>query len=232
MEIQGCGVCRMNREKEVKGNCVIVGAGDLTVSELKYNQDQDFCIAVDGGIMYCEILDIEPDLLVGDFDSLDENWEDAVEAIEEQCPEKVVRLNPSKDDTDMLAALRIGLEKGYERFYIYGATGGRLEHTLANIQCLLFLKKSNAVGYIMDGTGMILVLENESVSFKDSMEGFLSIFSLGQVAEGVTLKGLKYPLDQYSMTNEYPIGISNEFIGEEAEISVEKGQLAVIISWE
>ena len=78
---------------------------------------------------------------------------------------------------------------------------------------------------------MMLVIENESVSFRKEMEGYLSIFSLGKEAKGVTLKGLKYTLDNYTMTNDYPIGISNEFIGETAEVSVVEGQLVLMLSW-
>lgn len=216
-------------EKEEK--CIVIGAGDLTVNRLDYNSETDYLIAVDGGLMYCQILEVEPDLIIGDFDSVDEQWREAIESISKAAPEKVEKLYPEKDDTDMYAALKKGLDAGYRNFRIYGATGGRLEHTLANIQCLLFLKHQGAVGYIMDGGGMMLVIENESVSFRKEMEGYLSIFSLGKEAKGVTLRGLKYTLENYTMTNDFPIGISNEFINETAEVCVENGQLVLMVSW-
>ena len=108
-------------------------------------------IAVDGGLSYCGILELEPDLLIGDFDSVSEEEKEAIEIIKAQAPEKVIELCPIKDDTDMLAALKLGLEKGYSDFRIYGGTGGRLEHTIANIQCLLFLKEqgNNTLGTFM-----------------------------------------------------------------------------------
>lgn len=218
-----------NRKKD--GKCIVIGAGDLTVNQLDYNSETDYLIAVDGGIMYCQILEVEPDLIIGDFDSVTGEWKDAVLSIKESAPEKVTMLFPEKDDTDMYAALKKGLEAGYTNFRIYGGTGGRVEHTIANIQCLLFLKHHGAVGYIMDGGGMMLVIENESVSFRKEMEGYLSVFSLGKEAKDVTIKGMKYTLDGYTMTNDYPIGISNEFIGETAEIAVEDGQLVLIVSW-
>ena len=130
----------------------------------------------------------------------------------------------------MLYALKYALEQGFREFRIYAATGGRLDHTLANIQCLLYLKNHGAVGYLMDGNGMIMVLKNESVSFQENLEGYLSLFSLREQAEGVTIKGMKYPLQDYVMTNDFPIGISNEFIGEKAEISVRNGELACILN--
>ena len=218
-------------DMEKKGKCIIVGAGDLTVGQIEYQRDEDFLIAVDGGIMYCQLLNVEPDLLLGDFDSVDEEWGTAIERIEEEAPEKVIRLSPRKDDTDLYAALKEGLRRGYKSFRLYAAAGGRLDHTLANIQSLLYLKHQGAEGFLMDGYGMVLVIENESVSFKKELEGYLSIFSLGKEAKGVTLKGLKYPLDNYTMTNDFPIGISNEFTGEEATVTVEDGQLVLLINW-
>lgn len=219
----------MKMEKE--GKCIVIGAGDLTVSRLEYDKDRDYLIAVDGGILYCQVLEVEPDLILGDFDSVNTEWQEAIRELEKQVPEKVERLCPQKDDTDMLAALKRGLKKGYRDFRLYAATGGRLEHTIANLQCLLFLKHQQATGYVMDGSGMMLVLEKEEVSFRKEMEGYLSIFSLGKEARGVTLKGLKYPLNDYTMTNDNPIGISNEFIGEEASVAVEDGQLVLIVNW-
>ncbi len=214
-----------------EGKCIVIGAGDLTVNQLEYDSSKDYLIAVDGGIMYCQILQVEPDLILGDFDSVNEEWKDAIELIKENAPEKVEQLCPEKDDTDMYAALKRGLAAGYRNFRIYGGTGGRVEHTLANIQSLLFLKHNDATGYIMDGGGMMLVIENESVSFRKEMEGYLSVFALGKEAKGVNIKGLKYTLDNYTMTNDYPIGISNEFVGDTAEISVKDGQLVIIVSW-
>ena len=83
----------------------------------------------------------------------------------------------------------------------------------------------------MDGNGMILVLKNEEVRFQANLEGYLSLFSLGACAKGVNIRGMKYPLVDYTMTNDFPIGISNEFIGQEAEVSVEEGELVCMISY-
>lgn len=214
----------------MKNKCIIIGAGDLTVSDIA-TKEEDYIIAVDGGMMYLGVLGIEPDIIIGDFDSVEGEYLQAIEKIETKHPEKVIRLNKEKDDTDMLAALRYGLEKGYKDFEIYAGLGGRLDHTIANIQCLLYLKNHDATGYLKDGNGIIFVMKDESVSFKESMEGYVSLFALGDRAEGVTLEGLKYPLDKYTITNDFPIGISNEFVGVESKITVEHGQLAVIVQW-
>lgn len=210
--------------------CIIIGAGDLTVGAIEVKEG-DFVIAVDGGINYCGVLELEPDLILGDFDSVNEAQREAILLMKEQAPDRVVVLKPQKDDTDMLAALRLGLEKGYDYFLIYGATGGRLEHTLANIQCLLFLKSRNAVGYLMDGSGMIFVMKNEEVKLRANLEGYFSLFCLGKEARGVTIKGMKYELQDYTMTNDFPIGVSNEFIGQEASVSVAEGELVGIVNY-
>ncbi len=212
------------------GRCILIGSGDLTVSEVA-KKEGDFVIALDGGIGYCDFLHLEPDLVIGDFDSVTEEEQKAVEILEREVPDQVIRLQPEKDDTDMLYGIKYALGLGYREFRLYGATGGRLDHTLANIQCLLYLKNHDASGYLMDGNGMIMVLKDEAVSFQENLEGVLSLFALGERAEGVNIRGMKYPLENATITNDFPIGISNEFIGEKAEISVTKGELVCIISF-
>lgn len=210
--------------------CMVIGAGDLTVGVLEKGAE-DLVIAVDGGLDYCDFLKAEPDLILGDFDSVSEISAEALEMLERQIPERIIRLPREKDDTDMLAALKEGLKRGYLEFRIYGGTGGRLEHTLANIQCLLYLKKQGAVGYLMDGTGMIFVLENETVHFQKGLQGYLSLFSLSGEARGVTIEGMKYPLSDAVLRNDYPVGISNEFTGQPVAVTVEDGQLVCVIQW-
>lgn len=213
-----------------KGKCIIVAAGDLTVSEMDISEG-DLVIAVDGGLEYCRALGMEPDLVLGDFDSVGEELLAQVELWERSDPERVVRLKPEKDDTDTLAAVRVALERGYNSFLLYGAMGGRLEHTIANIQCLLFLRHHGAVGYMMDAGRMCFVMEDEERRFGASMRGYLSLFSLGEKAEGVDIRGMKYELNDAVITNDFPIGISNEFIGQEAVVRVKRGQLLGIVTY-
>lgn len=212
------------------GRCIIIAAGDLTVGSVNVNED-DLIIAVDGGLGYCSVLELEPDIILGDFDSVSESEREAIELLKQQIPERIVQLPCEKDDTDTLAAIRIGLANGFDRFLIYGGTGGRLEHTMANIQTLLYLKNQGATGYLMDGSGMICVLKNEEVRLKDDLEGYMSLFALGSKAQGVTIQGMKYELDNVTLTNDFPVGISNEFIGKEALVKVEEGELLMIINY-
>ena len=128
----------------------------------------------------------------------------------------------------MLAAIRVGLEKGCREFFLYGGLGGRLGHTIANIQCLNYLKERGASGYLTDASGLIQVAKNETIRFEKRETGWLSLFSLGEKAEGVTLRGLKYELTDAVVTNSFPIGVSNEFIGKEAAVTVRNGTLLIL----
>ncbi|MCD8327096.1 MAG: thiamine diphosphokinase [Lachnospiraceae bacterium] len=213
------------------GSCFIIGAGDLTVGSFPYHKDTDYVIAADGGLLYCGILEVEPNLVIGDFDSLDEELRRAVEELERIAPEKVKRLPEEKDDTDMMAAVREGLALGYRRFYMYAACGGRLEHTLANIQILKYLKNRGAEGFICDGSSMYLLVQDEEIALKETLEGYVNIFCMGDSARGVTVRNLKYELNGVELTDDFPLGISNEFIGKSATISVEEGTLLVMIDW-
>ncbi len=216
--------------REAMGKCIVIGAGDLTMGGISTDAE-DYVIAVDGGLGYARLLGLKPDLIIGDFDSVSEAEASEVEALEQRLPERVVRLPEEKDDTDMLAALKEGLARGYRDFRIYAGTGGRFDHTFANIQCLLFLKNQGAIGYLVDGTGMMLVIRNEAVRFQKSVEGIMSLFSLVEETRGVTIEGMRYPLKDAVIRNDFPIGISNLFIGEEAMVSVEDGSLICMISY-
>ena len=214
----------------MEGKCIVICAGDLTLGEIPVGEE-DLVIAVDGGLDYCAVLNVEPDLILGDFDSLSEEEYAAVEQLEQQIPERVIRLQREKDETDGLAALQEGLKRGYTEFRIYAGTGGRFDHTLANIQCLIYLKNRGANGYLVDGMGMMLVIKDEAIHFKRNLKGTLSLFSMVEESKGVTIRGMKYELDCASVRNDFPLGISNEFIGQEAEILVEDGTLVCMLQY-
>lgn len=213
------------------GKCILVCAGEFVPIEIPV-EDGDYVIAVDGGFRYCQMLGILPDLILGDMDSASEEERAVIEEIEREDPSRIHRLKPEKDDTDTLSAVREGLERGYRKFYFYGALGGRLDHSIANIQTLLFLKKQGAVGYILTDTQLVTVIRNEEITFHAGVEGRMSLFSMGEKAEKVTIKGMKYVLTEDTVTNDFPIGISNEFIKtEEALVRVENGELLIMVEW-
>ena len=214
------------------GKCILIGAGDFTyksATSVSVSED-DYVIAVDGGYAYCDHLGIQPDLIVGDMDSLADDLQKKIENIAGTHPEILCRLPCEKDDTDMRFAIKQGLAKGYLEFVLYGALGGRLEHTIANIQCLLYLKNQGAKGTIVDERCSICLIQDETIQFPKEKEGFFSLFALQKQVSGVTIKGMKYPLKDAVLTEDYPIGISNEFIGKVAEVTVKDGMLLAIVS--
>ena len=215
--------------------CVIISAGDFHGADIKLN-DGDFCIACDAGYKYARQLGIMPDLIVGDFDSAKEEGSEFMSSLRQIAsvsPERVMELDVRKDDTDTLRAVREGLKHGYKKFYLYGALGGRrFDHSFANIQTLLFIKHHGGEGYIMGSDTMLMIAENETIRFHRGNTGTLSVFSLSEVSRGVSLRGLMYNMEEGTLRNDFPLGVSNEFIiDEEAEITVEDGTLLVTVFW-
>ncbi|MDO4291757.1 MAG: thiamine diphosphokinase [Eubacteriales bacterium] len=209
--------------------CVILGAGELLTRPVPV-RSEDYVIAADGGYRHCRRLGIVPDLILGDFDSVQEEEAGQIARIRQISPDSVTVLPVEKDDTDMLAAIRAGLSEGYREFYIYGGEGGRLEHTIANLQCLVFLKEQGAKGYLMGEKNTVFIIRDETVWFEERATGYLSLFSMGERAEGVTIRRMKYELADAVLTNSYPIGISNEFMGQRASVTVRRGTLLAILS--
>ena len=182
----------------------------------------DLVIAADAGYNTCRKLDIQPDLVLGDFDSM-------------PAPSfsgSVIHLPVEKDDTDTMAAVRTALENGCKDIFIYGGTGGkRLDHTLANLQTLLFLRRQGAHGYLYDDDFIWTVIENENLTIPRTVEwGLVSVFCLGDSATGIDEIGLQYTLENASLTADFPMGVSNHIVAEEATITVRSGALAV--GWE
>lgn len=211
--------------------CILVCAGELRTDRVNV-EDGDFVIAVDGGMESCRKLGIVPDLVLGDFDSAEGTAAEVIRQLEQKESGRVLRLPCEKDDTDTLAALKEGLRRGYREFMIYGGTGGRFDHTLANIQCLLFLRNQGARGYLLGKREMTFLIHRERVSFPPAAKGTLSLFSMSEESGGVTIEGLKYTTEKATLRNDFPIGISNEFIGQSASVEVAEGSLVCMISCE
>ena len=176
----------------------------------------DLVIAADGG--YAHLGGIHPDLVVGDFDSLGYV----------PANENVVRHPAEKDDTDTMLAARIGLARGYRAFLLLGGVGGRLDHTLANIQTLAFLRENGAHAALIGESETIVLLKSESLRFRAGLSGNVSVFSYGARALGVYERGLAYALNDAQLTDINPLGVSNAFTGEAAEVSVREGRLVVL----
>ncbi len=197
--------------------CRIVGAGD-TVGVSVEMEEGDFLIAADGGLLTLQQQGLRPHLAVGDFDSLG--------SVPTNLP--VVRHPVEKDDTDMAIAVEEGLSRGYTRFVLYGGTGGRVDHTLANIQLLTYLAQKGACGTLLDSTTALTVIADGGVWEEQAASGTVSVFCLGDRAEGVTITGLQYTLTDATLTCDRALGVSNAFFGERAVVSVQRGSLLIV----
>lgn len=197
--------------------CIIVGAGEY-YGRVARPRGNDLVIAADGGLVTLNIEGITPDFIIGDFDSLG-HIPDA---------DNVIKLSCVKDTTDMFEAVRLGLENGCGEFLIYGGTGGRTEHTLANIQTAVYLSKRYKSCYIFDRKRTITALTDGTASFDGKFRGFISVFAADTTVGGVTENGLKYSLDGAELVNDFPVGVSNEFSGTESAVSVKKGTLIIV----
>ena len=200
------------------GICHVVGAGEFCPRGLTPGPG-DLVIAADGGFAALEGLGLSPDLVVGDFDSLGHRPDHP----------HVVALPVEKDDTDMHSAIRLGWERGYRAFRLYGGTGGRIDHTLANIQSLAWLANQGGRGWLVgpDWTATVLS-DGGALTLEAGRQGTVSVFCLGDRAEGVDIQGLKYGLTDGVLTADYPLGVSNSFLGGESRVSVRRGKLLVL----
>lgn len=196
--------------------CIIFGAAAMCRLAAPI-ENGDYLIAADGGLRHFNAIGHKPHVIIGDFDSLGYIPQDA-------------RVHPvEKDDTDMMLAVRHGLEKGYREFYLYGAfDGNRLDHTIANFQTLAFLQTHGARGYLIGKQYIATVIQREKLRFPATCSGILSVFCMGEDAKGITIRGAKYELEQGTLSSDFPLGVSNHFEGREVEVSVESGKLLLL----
>jgi thiamine pyrophosphokinase len=203
----------------MKGICYIIAAGPVDDLVLEPSPD-DLVIAADAGYLHLGRLSVVADLVVGDFDSLKHK----------PSHPNVLEFPCEKDETDVMIAASEGLRRGYRTFVILGGLGGRLDHTLANIQTLNYLSRQGAQGYLLGEGTAVTVIRNGCIRFDGEKKGVISVFCCGEVAKGVNIRGLKYPLTDAVVTPDVPVGVSNEFTGADSEISVREGALAIMWS--
>lgn len=198
--------------------CFIFGA--LPVESINlFPEKDDYIIAADKGYENLLKLNIKPDIVIGDFDSSES----------EPDIENKIKLEVRKDDTDVEHAVKYALKKGYKDFVFYGCVGGLLDHTIANIQIASFIADNNGKS-IFYGKENFTVIKNDVITFSEKDKGRISVFSLSDYSNGVNIKNLSYEAEDLILKRDVPMGVSNSFIGKEASISVEDGELLII--WE
>ena len=199
--------------------CVIVGGAGINNYDYIRGRlcANDYIVFCDSGLRHLEPLQVKPSLIVGDFDSHDNPHLD-VETIVLPC---------EKDDTDTVFAVKEAIKRGFDDFLLIGVVGARLDHTLGNVSSLLYLDSLGKNGYIIDDYSEMEIVSNKPAYIENSFS-FFSLLNISGTAKRVTIKNAKYPLNDGEISCEYQYGISNEVVGEIAEISIREGKLLLI----
>ena len=199
--------------------CVIISGGVYTPApEIG---PEDFVIACDKGCGYAKRDGIVPDLAVGDFDSYDGT-------VDPDIP--IQRYRKEKDDTDTMIAVRYAVEHGFDEIEITSALGLRLDHTFANIQSACYAVERGLFVRMADENSDMLFMTDKEVVLPKRKGWSLSVFAITDRCTGVNIGGAKYPLDDATVTNTWPVGVSNEWRDDEARISVGSGILMILMS--
>ena len=192
----------------------------------------DTVVACDKGYEALAAIDVTPDIIIGDFDSVSMRDQEAIlqdSADKSAC--EVIRLNPVKDDTDTEAAIRVCAERGAKCIYLFGATGSRVDHVLGNIELLAFAKERNCELVIIDRHNRIRLADKPIRIAREKQWGrFVSLIPYTETVEKLTLRGFKYELTDADIKKGNTLGISNEITEDTADISFSKGLLLVIES--
>ena len=204
----------------MKERCIIISGGD---EERIGDTSGAFVIGCDKGCLYAEKQSVTLDLCVGDFDSYGGPLPGGA---------PVKRLPAEKDDTDTLFAVKYALERGFKKIAVRCAFGGRLDHTVSNLETLVFAAEKGAVAEATGNEEYAVSFGPEAGEFRiPRRRGYsLSVFAGNGQARGVTIKGTKYELKRGTLSGSFPLGASNEWAADEATVSVGAGTLLLITS--
>ena len=180
------------------------------------NSGENLYIAADSGLETVEKLGIEPDIIIGDFDSVNHERLDKYK--------NILKYPGEKDDTDTMLCVKYALERGFKIIIIIGGTGGRLDHTLANLALLKYINKHGAHANITDGKNTVFYIKNNYYTCMGSKHKYVSIIPVSPELRGVTLKGFKYNLENAVVKFDEPYTVSNEIAGDYGEITIAEGE--------
>ena len=183
--------------------------------------ENSFVIAADGGLNHTNALGITPDVILGDFDSTEKPDADCIVYPTE------------KDYTDSFIAAKYAYDNGYRTIHMYGCIGGsRLDHTVANIAMLEYFAKLHCDITLHADKQAVKAFhaDNEEIKicFNNENTGYISLFAVGGNVSGLSIKGLKYELENFTLTSAFPLGVSNEFNNSDAAITFKNGTLLII----
>jgi thiamine pyrophosphokinase len=208
----------------VSGGCL----GDQSFFQEKIaRMENGLIICCDGGARHLQYLGIKPDVIIGDMDSIDP----ASLASYSTSGIKIIKYPADKDFTDTELALDYALRLKPEKIFIWGALGGRIDHTLANVFLLNKGQEKGIRTYLIDEYGEAFMLDKET-AFINETGNTVSLLALSPKVTGITLFGFLYPLKEGTLIMGESRGISNIINEDRAGISVKNGKLLVIKYWQ
>ncbi len=215
----------MNKEEN---KVLIITGGHIELELIRELMEQEsftMIIAVDHGLLAVDQLGITPDYIVGDFDSVPE------ELLAKYRDSKALTLTfpREKDKTDTEIAIEHALSHKATSLIIIGATGSRLDHTMANLHLLLLPMERKVDACIIDRNNKIYLKQESFVIEKQKQHGdYVSLLPFSEVVDGLSLMGFQYPLNRIRLTAGSSLGISNEIIMDIGRVEFTKGILLVI----
>lgn len=201
---------------------LIITGGEY--SSLPDSLQYDYVIACDKGYEYAVRLGITPDIILGDFDSCE------LDVSTFPVKSQVLTYPVRKDDTDLMLAIKQAILDGYTHLIIACALGGRLDHTYANIQSMVYASEHGCKCELITSTEHLLILKDDSITLPKQDDTSLSVFSITDVSEGVTITGASYDVADIKLTNTFPLGLGNSWASDNVTISVENGTLLIVRS--
>lgn len=200
--------------------CVLLCASPYVDKEYVKSQifSGDFIICADGGYDLAKSINLQPNIVIGDFDS----------AVSKDIIGDVIKLPVKKDDTDTMVCLKYALEKGYKDILILGGTGARLDHTIANLTALKYVCRNGGRAVLDDEAAQIIYTESV-LEINNKNGATVSIFPFGCEKATVTLTGFEYEVKNFTMTSDFPIGVSN-ISKENATVNIHSGGVIIIIN--
>ena len=203
----------------MNGLCLIITGGEYAAIPDDI-RNADYVIACDRGWQYAQQMGIKPDLIIGDFDSSPRPETDI----------PILQFPSHKDDTDTMLAAREALRRGYKNIAICCAFGARLDHAMANIQTAAFLVSNGAKVRLSGKDTEAWVFTKGDLSIPQMSSYSLSLFSISDKCEGVCIQNAEYECSDITLTNAFPLGVSNKWTSGDVNISVREGILMVLCS--
>lgn len=198
---------------------IIISGGDYSSPDIHFTNA--YIIACDKGYSYAQRMNIIPHVIIGDFDSLDEPETGNI---------PVIKLPVEKDDTDTMYAIKHAFEKGYTDITVLCALGGQLDHQIANLQSMAYVATHGGTCRILSEKNNAFTFTGGSVSVPKTEHANLSLFSLSDVCENLSISGSYYDVKDITLTNSFPLGHGNHWIKDKITITMERGILLVVIS--